>query len=108
LFLLFVIQRWYRKWSQRSLPPGPTGLPFVGNISNLPPQGVPEYRHWIKHKEKYGPLSSITVMGNTIIIIHDKEAASELLEKRAAKNSSRPTSEFAAHMYELPNLGIEE
>ncbi|KAH8879294.1 cytochrome P450 [Thozetella sp. PMI_491] len=96
--LFFLVQRWYRTKSRPSLPPGPKGLPLVGNIFDLPPPGVPEYRHWLKHKDKYGPLSSVTVLGNTIIIIHDKKMASELLEKRATKNSGRPQSEFAANM----------
>ena len=60
--------------------------------------GKAEYKHWIKHKDLYGPLSSITVMGQTIIIIHDAKIAFELMEKRSAIHSSRPVMYFAAQM----------
>jgi hypothetical protein len=36
------------------LPPGPKGLPFVGNMRDLPPLGAKEWEHWLKHKDLYG------------------------------------------------------
>jgi hypothetical protein len=80
------------------LPPGPKGLPLVGNISDLPPQGSQEYLHWKQFKERYGPLSSVTILGQTMIIIHDREIALELMEKRASKHSGRPNMKFAMEM----------
>lgn len=35
-------------------PPGPKGLPLVGNLNDLPPPGVVEAHHWLTHKELYG------------------------------------------------------
>jgi hypothetical protein len=81
-----------------ALPPGPRGIPFIGNINDLPPPGVPQYQHWLQHKERYGPLSSITVLGQTMIIVHDKEVAFELMEKRASKYSGRPIMKFGYDM----------
>ncbi|KAI2466346.1 putative cytochrome P450 oxidoreductase OrdA-like protein [Annulohypoxylon bovei var. microspora] len=80
------------------LPPGPKGVPFVGNLGDLPKPGVLESHHWLKYKELYGPISSITVMGQAIIIINDSKIAFELLEKRSAKYSSRPRQIFAGEM----------
>ncbi|EPS45068.1 hypothetical protein H072_1058 [Dactylellina haptotyla CBS 200.50] len=80
------------------LPPGPKGLPLLGNVSDLPPPGVPEWRHWLKFKDLYGPISSITIFGQTIIVIHDREIVSELLEKRSAKFSERPHMRFASDL----------
>ncbi|KAI0129955.1 cytochrome P450 [Xylariales sp. AK1849] len=80
------------------LPPGPKGLPLVGNIQDLAPPGEPEWQHWLKHKDLYGPLSSVTVLGQTIVLIHDKDMAFELLDKRAIKHSSRPEMVFASEM----------
>lgn len=98
LALLLLKYLRVRKPKSLPLPPGPKGLPFVGNISDLPPPEVPEFQHWLQHKEKYGLLSSITVLGQTMIIIHDKEAAFELMEKRAHKHSGRPSMKFGMEM----------
>ncbi|KAM4066284.1 cytochrome p450 [Hirsutella rhossiliensis] len=62
---------------------------------DLPPQGILEFQHWLKYKDMYGPISSITVLGQTRIILHDKEAAHDLLEKISTKTSGRPKFEFA-------------
>lgn len=70
--------------------PGPRPLPLLGNIRDFPPSGTPEYVHWLQHKDAYGGVSSVTVMGVTLIIIHDKKAAQELLEQCASKTSGRP------------------
>lgn len=72
------------------LPPGPKPLPFLGNIADFPPAGVPEFEHWLKHKDIYGGISSVTVMGMTLVIIHDKKMAQDLLEQHASKTSGRP------------------
>ncbi|KAI1444238.1 putative cytochrome P450 oxidoreductase OrdA-like protein [Annulohypoxylon stygium] len=89
------------------LPPGPKGIPLVGNLNDLPQPGVLESEHWLKFKELYGPISSITVMGQTIVVINDARLAFELLEKRSAKHSSRPRQIFAGEMIGWENsLGL--
>ncbi|KAI1078886.1 cytochrome P450 [Whalleya microplaca] len=89
------------------LPPGPKGLPLVGNLNDLPKPGVFEAHHWLKHKELYGPISSVTVMGQSIIIINDARLALELLEKRSVKFSSRPRQVFGGEMVGWENsLGL--
>ncbi|KAF2808266.1 O-methylsterigmatocystin oxidoreductase [Mytilinidion resinicola] len=82
--------------SRRKLPPGPKPLlPILGNIKDFPPDGMPEYQHWLKHKRLYGGVSSVTVMGMTLVIIHDKKAARELLVQTSSKTSGRPTMVMA-------------
>ncbi|KAL7946416.1 cytochrome P450 [Trichoderma barbatum] len=76
------------------LPPGPKPLPILGNIRDAPPPGVPEFEHWLSFKDKYGPISSMRVLGRTLIIVHDKDAIIELLEKQSLKTASRPQMEF--------------
>ncbi|CAG8888274.1 unnamed protein product [Penicillium egyptiacum] len=81
-----------------SLPPGPRPKPVVGNLGDLPPSGVQDWQHWLKHKDLYGHISSLTVFGRTIIVLNDVEMALELLEKRSAVHSSRPNMTFAGEM----------
>lgn len=80
------------------LPPGPKGLPLIGNLLDLPPPGEQEWIHWRKHKSLYGPVSSITVLGQTIIILNDYQAAVDLLEKKSGIHSDRPALPFGGEM----------
>ncbi|PFH58891.1 hypothetical protein XA68_13076 [Ophiocordyceps unilateralis] len=98
IFVLLGIVVYYgcfRKTAARKLPPGPKPLPLVGNINHLPPKGAPEYLHWLKHRERFGPISSVTAFGETAVILHDRQATHELLEKMTKKTSGRPLMEFA-------------
>jgi hypothetical protein len=45
-----------------------------------------------------GPISSITVLGQTIVILNDANVALELLGKRSAIYSSRPNLVFASEL----------
>ncbi|KAH7142853.1 cytochrome P450 [Dactylonectria estremocensis] len=99
LFAVFI-GKWAVECKRKrlNLPPGPKGFPLVGNLLDLPKPGELEAHHWLKHKELYGPISSITVFGQNLIIINDVKIATELLDKRALKYSDRPTQVFAADM----------
>ncbi|KAG9247444.1 cytochrome P450 [Calycina marina] len=93
---LYLISRLVqRRRNGLPLPPGPKGLPLLGNINDMPKPGDREWEHWVKHKELYGPISSVTVMGQTMVIINDAEIAFDLLRDRYAKHSSRAPMVFA-------------
>lgn len=96
--LYVVIRTLFRERSLVPLPPGPSPKPIVGNLADLPPTGVQDWQHWLKHKEAYGPISSVTVFGQTLVIINDFSMATELLEKRSALHSSRPRMMFCGEM----------
>ncbi|TDZ14126.1 Multifunctional cytochrome P450 monooxygenase [Colletotrichum orbiculare MAFF 240422] len=101
LFIFFVTD-WFlraRKKSNRPpLPPGPKGLPLVGNMNDLPRPTEFGAHHWLKHRDLYGPISSITVMGQTLVIINDPLIAFEILEKRSSEFSSRSSLVFAGEL----------
>lgn len=94
--LLTLLYRFYTKQNGKPLPPGPPGKPIIGNLKDLPPPRVPEYRHWLKHKDAFGLISSVNVLGQPIVLIHDKGAAFDLLEKKSRVSSNRPTTEFSS------------
>ncbi|RYC62135.1 hypothetical protein CHU98_g4072 [Xylaria longipes] len=93
-----------RKTKRGPLPPGPNGWPLVGNVTDLPRGGVREWEHWLKHKDLYGPISSVTALGTTIILLHSHELASELFEKRSAKYSTRTRLVFGCEMVGWGNI----
>ncbi|KAK2735942.1 hypothetical protein FQN55_001906 [Onygenales sp. PD_40] len=94
-FIGYLVYQQSIQKSRRKLPPGPKPLPLVGNLKDFPPDGTPEYQHWLKHKDLYGGISSVTVLGVTLVIIHDKQTAHELLEQASSKTSGRPTMVMA-------------
>ncbi|KAJ4253329.1 hypothetical protein NW762_010484 [Fusarium torreyae] len=97
LFGYIIVTRLQQR-SKGPLPPGPKGLPLVGNIRDLPPPGTVEWKHWQKHKEQYGPITSVSVLGQLFVILHDKQAVIEILETRALKTASRPNLVFASEI----------
>ncbi|KAI0849530.1 cytochrome P450 [Daldinia vernicosa] len=95
-YLVYLVYRYsIRNDAPRLLPPGPKSLPILGSIMDLPEKAQPEFQHWLKHREQYGPISSMTVLGRTFIILHDRQAAHDILQKESAKSSDRPWAEFA-------------
>ena len=92
---LLLYQKQSRRRGGLNVPPGPTPLPIIGNVFDLPPKGEAEFLHWFKHKDTYGPISSINVMGLTLVIFHDKDAAYAVMGKKAQKTAARPQLNFA-------------
>ncbi|KAF2138896.1 uncharacterized protein K452DRAFT_290541 [Aplosporella prunicola CBS 121167] len=68
--------------------PGPTQLPLIGRVHDLPIQFM-----WLKFKEwsdKYGPFYKTEMLGAKFCVISDEKIAEELLVRRAKTNSDRP------------------
>ncbi|OKL57715.1 hypothetical protein UA08_06907 [Talaromyces atroroseus] len=107
LFFVYKIFAQFKHVRRPSLPPGPKPKFLVGNLGDLPQAGKQEWAHWLRHKDAYGGISSVTIMGQTIVIVHNIRLAFELLEKRSAKFSSRPKQVFAGQMLGWENsLGL--
>ncbi|KAK0460211.1 cytochrome P450, partial [Desarmillaria tabescens] len=69
-------------------PPGPRGLPFIGNALDMPTD-----KPWLtfaRWRETYGDICSATVLGQTFVILNSYEIAVDLLDKRGSIYSERP------------------
>lgn len=63
--------------------PGPPGLPFLGNLHQLP-NDYP----WRKFKEWsdiYGPVMEVKLGKESLIVLSNNETVKELLERRGQK-----------------------
>ncbi|TFK73293.1 cytochrome P450 [Pluteus cervinus] len=71
------------------LPPGPRGLPLLGNALQ-----IPRFRPWETYKKweklSHGPLVYAKALGQHILVANNFDDALELLEKRSAIHSDRP------------------
>ncbi|OCH92747.1 cytochrome P450 [Obba rivulosa] len=80
----FVLQ-----WdTRRRMPPGPQGLPFIGNKHQIP--NVKPWRKFAEWNKQYGPVVSLHLGSTPVIILGTAQAAWDLLEKRSEIYSSRP------------------
>ncbi|EJD48318.1 cytochrome P450 [Auricularia subglabra TFB-10046 SS5] len=88
-----VLLAWSRKRSQGPLPPGPKGLPLVGNLFSYPSHQ--EWFTFTKWREEYGDLVYANVAGTKIMVINSPETAKAILDDRGAVYSDRPHQHFA-------------
>ncbi|OJJ45941.1 hypothetical protein ASPZODRAFT_152888 [Penicilliopsis zonata CBS 506.65] len=86
LLFLLLLPLYARKKS--NLPPGPRGLPLIGNLHQIPAkQPWRRFRAW--HK-RYGPLVSIRFGQRQMIILGNYRIAQAFLDRRSKTYSSRP------------------
>ncbi|KAL0376840.1 UNVERIFIED_CONTAM: cytochrome [Sesamum calycinum] len=71
-------------------PPGPPGLPFVGNLLEYKPSDL--HLRLTKLSNKYGPLMSLTFVGKPLLVISSARVAKEALKYNDLAFSSRPST----------------
>ncbi|THU84289.1 cytochrome P450 [Dendrothele bispora CBS 962.96] len=69
------------------MPPGPKGLPIIGNIHQLSDENWLQFTEW---KFKYGPLVRLNLGGTNTIVLNTHKVAADILDKRASIYSDRP------------------
>ncbi|KZT64716.1 cytochrome P450 [Daedalea quercina L-15889] len=94
----------WRLVSRKSLPPGPTGLPFIGNTLQMP-----KNREWVAYGQlakKYGDVMHMTVLGKSIIVLTSREAILDLLEKKGTIYADRPIIPMGSEMIGYSRITI--
>ncbi|RAR08037.1 cytochrome p450 [Stemphylium lycopersici] len=88
LMAIIIVYFIAQKRRRARLPPGPRGLPLIGNLHQAPKEAVwLTFHKWVK---EYGNLVSVNFGGTTVIIVGDYETAKDLLDKRGNIYTSRP------------------
>ncbi|THU89650.1 cytochrome P450 [Dendrothele bispora CBS 962.96] len=91
LLVTFIVTLRYVSSRNKStrLPPGPRGLPILGNVFQLDTE-----RPWVtygKWKKRYGPLVYLNMAGQPILVLNSQKAVQDLLDHRPTKYSDRPS-----------------
>ncbi|KAK7391183.1 hypothetical protein VNO78_19595 [Psophocarpus tetragonolobus] len=84
---------------RKKQPPGPTGLPIIGNLHQVGPKP-----HWWLSRlaQSYGPLMSLRLGSVTVVVASSPGAAREIFEKNDQAFANRPIPESVAAQ---PNVG---
>ncbi|KAH8806686.1 cytochrome P450 [Flagelloscypha sp. PMI_526] len=85
---LFAVSR--NKRRAHHLPPGPRGLPLVGNLLDIPLNKD----FWITFREwsqRWGNVVHMSIFGQHFIILNSMENIKDTLEKRGKVYSARPS-----------------
>ncbi|EJF62600.1 cytochrome P450 [Dichomitus squalens LYAD-421 SS1] len=85
LAVFAVLRR--RSPSNLKYPPGPRGLPLIGNLHQLTPDA---WFQFADYKEVYGPIVYLNLAGQNVVVLNTLKVAADLLDRRAAIYSSRP------------------
>ncbi|KIY48888.1 cytochrome P450 [Fistulina hepatica ATCC 64428] len=91
LIALSILVKFVASIRKRSLPlpPGPPGLPLIGNIYKIPTHSAWEkYTEWSDH---YGDVICLHGLGRNIVIVNSLDSARALLDKKSLIYSDRPT-----------------
>ncbi|KAK1235401.1 hypothetical protein PQX77_001384, partial [Marasmius sp. AFHP31] len=75
---------------QASLPPGPKGLPILGNIRDVANRRDLLWVTYSQWAERFGEVFHLKVFNDHTIVLNSHEAITELLEKRSQNYSDRP------------------
>ncbi|KDQ57645.1 hypothetical protein JAAARDRAFT_35334 [Jaapia argillacea MUCL 33604] len=71
---------------KRQLPPGPRGLPILGNAFQLSRNAWTIFEDW---KGQYGPIIYLNIAGQPFVVFNTSKVAFDLLTRRANKYSDR-------------------
>ncbi|TCD68842.1 hypothetical protein EIP91_009556 [Steccherinum ochraceum] len=78
------------------LPPGPKGLPVIGNVHQMPTSY--EWFTFADWAKKWGDIISVTLLGQTLVILDNPRHAVELLDRRSNIYSDRPVLMMAGEL----------
>ncbi|KAF9000821.1 hypothetical protein BDQ17DRAFT_1190033, partial [Cyathus striatus] len=90
VFTSLAIWGFPRRKSSHSLPPCPKGYRFIGNLFDMPPNASKSWLTFTDWGKKYGDISSVTIFGQTIVVLNSISAANDMLAAKSSIYSDRP------------------
>ncbi|XP_052181446.1 cytochrome P450 71B9-like isoform X4 [Diospyros lotus] len=87
--VFFVLQKLKQSGGRFQLPPGPPGLPFVGNLHQLDKSAL--CRHLWQLSKIYGPLMSLQLGSRPILVVSSAKMAKQFLKTHDAQFAGRPS-----------------
>ncbi|XP_018418152.1 PREDICTED: cytochrome P450 2C29-like [Nanorana parkeri] len=103
LITLHFLMSWWRQTRRyRSLPPGPTPLPFLGTPNYMDQQTA--VKNYTMLSQKYGPMFTLWKLSEPVVVLCGYEVVSDALQNHAEEFSARPivpTLHFPTEGYDI-------
>ncbi|KAG0699881.1 cytochrome P450 [Suillus ampliporus] len=96
---VYLVKRALTKKNPAPYPPGPSGWPLVGNVTDMP-----HIKPWLTFAEwgkRYGDLSHIEILGQHIIVVNSVKTAMDMMDKKSSVYSDRPVFPMAGELVGL-------
>ncbi|KAF7330982.1 Cytochrome P450 [Mycena venus] len=91
-FLITLVLVLFRPSLTRTkLPPGPMAFPFVGNLLSLPTTQKAQGLRDMEQSKSYGDITYFHGLGQSLVILNNRHAMSELFIRRSDITGGRPT-----------------
>lgn len=103
---VFLLVFTYARSPRRRLPPGPRGLPLLGNALDILKDPWLTFGGWMKTygmlvprcpppakrltRPKPGPIMHFIAAGSDVIVLNDLKTSFDILDRRAAVTADRP------------------
>ncbi|OAG35989.1 hypothetical protein AYO21_09849 [Fonsecaea monophora] len=71
----------------KRMPPGPPTLPLLGNLHQIPITGI--FKEW---GEEFGGIYSLKFASSNVIVLYDRKAVHDLVDKKGLLYAERPHS----------------
>uniref|UniRef100_A0A670IS50 Uncharacterized protein n=1 Tax=Podarcis muralis TaxID=64176 RepID=A0A670IS50_PODMU len=84
---LLLISAWKRMHKEGKLPPGPTPLPFIGNLLQI--KTSEPFKSFLALQKKYGPVFTVYLGPRRVVVLCGHEAVKEALVDQAEEFSGR-------------------
>lgn len=88
ILLLLIRSLWTKLSNRRKLPPGPKGVPLIGNLLHLPKQR--QFEQLYQWSKEYGPIMYFNMAGQPLVVLSSHKVARDLLSLRSSRYSDRP------------------
>ncbi|XP_029769054.1 cytochrome P450 2G1-like, partial [Terrapene carolina triunguis] len=93
---LLLVASWRKALARRKLPPGPTPLPFVGNILQLDTKALA--KSILKFRDTYGPVFTLQLGSERAVVLCGYAAVKEALVDRGKEFGGRGNIATAARI----------
>ncbi|KAF9261871.1 cytochrome P450 [Marasmius fiardii PR-910] len=104
ILVLHLFKKRHYCWLR--LPPGPKGMPILGNIFDVQTKG-PTHVTYAKWSQMYGDIFTFDVLGSRTVVLNSYKAIIDLLEHRSYNYSDRPRQTMLSELvgFVFPLIG---